>query len=131
MNDDFKSRLRIRGFFRVLMGVLFILAGVNHFISPGAYLPLIPPYLPFPEILNIVSGVLEVLFGSGLMTKAYRKWSAYGIIFLMIAFIPAHIYHIQMDGCVSNKICIPLWAAWIRLVIFQPLLIIWAYYCRK
>lgn len=113
------------------MGVLFILAGINHFISPESYLPLIPPYLPYPEFLNVVSGVLEVVLGAGLMTKSYRKFSAYGIIFLMIAFIPAHVHHIQMDGCVSDQICIPVWAAWVRLVVIQPLIILWAYICRN
>lgn len=112
---------------RFLFGILFIIAGINHFISPEAYLPLIPPYLPWPEFLNILSGVLEILFGAGLLTKKYRRISAYGIIFLLIAFIPAHIHHIQMDGCVSDRICIPLWAAWVRLMVLQPLLILWAY----
>lgn len=131
MSIDFKSNFSARGFFRILMGVLFIAAGVNHFISPGAYLSLIPPYLPFPQLLNFISGALEVLFGAGLLTQKYRKWSAYGIIGLMIVFIPAHVHHIQMDGCVSENICIPLWAAWLRLLVIQPLLMLWAYYCRK
>ena len=121
----------MRKFLRFLMGILFVLAGINHFISPESYLALIPPYLPFPEFLNFFSGALEILFGAGLMTERYRAWSAYGIIFLMAAFIPAHVYHIQMDGCVSEKICSPLWAAWIRLLVIQPLIIGWAYSCRK
>ncbi|CAN5174572.1 DoxX family protein [soil metagenome] len=118
-------------FSRFLMGVLFVLAGINHFLNPEGYYPLIPPYLPHPVLLNFVSGALEVAFGAGLMTKEYRKISAYGIIILMIAFIPAHVHHIQMEGCVSDRICIPVWAAWIRLVVIQPLIILWAYYCRK
>lgn len=129
--DDLKSKLSIRGFFRILMALLFILAGTNHFISPEAYFPLIPPYLPYPGFLNLLSGVLEIVFGAGLMTARYRKLSAYGIILLMIAFIPAHVYHIHMDGCVSERICIPLWAAWVRLLIVQPLIVFWAYMSRK
>jgi len=113
--------------FRYLFGFLFILAGINHFINPGAYLPLIPPYFPEPELINLISGLLEVLFGTGLLFEKYRRASAYGIIALLILFIPAHVYHIQMDGCVSENICIPVWAAWIRLLIGQPLLILWAY----
>lgn len=118
-------------FLRFLMGVLFVLAGINHFINPEWYYPLIPPYLPQPYLLNLISGALEVFLGIGLMTVKFRKISAIGIILLMIAFIPAHIYHIQMDGCVSDQICIPVWAAWIRLVIIHPLIILWAYYCRE
>jgi uncharacterized membrane protein len=118
-------------FLRFLMGALFILAGINHFLNPESYLPLIPPYLPQPELLNLLSGALEIVFGAGLFTKEYRKLSAYGIILLMIAFIPAHVHHIQMDGCVSEQISIPLWAAWVRLIVLQPLIILWAYYCRN
>lgn len=121
----------MKKFLRYLMGILFVMAGINHFIDPAAYYPLIPPYLPQPELLNLMSGVLEVLFGIGLMTEKFRRASAYGIIILMILFIPAHVHHIQMDGCVSENICIPLWAAWVRLIIIQPLIILWAYYCRR
>lgn len=121
----------MKNFLRYLMGILFVVAGINHFISPEAYLPLIPPYIPFQEWVNIASGGFEILFGIGLMTRKYRKASAWGIILLMIAFVPAHVHHIQMNGCVSEEICIPLWAAWVRLLLVQPLLIIWAYYCRR
>lgn len=114
-----------------LYGGLFILAGINHFLSPDVYLPLIPPYFPWPEIINLFSGAIEIVLGAGLMTQKYRRASAAGIILLLIAFIPAHIHHITMNGCVSEDICIPIWAAWIRLLIFQPLLIFWAYIYYK
>ncbi|WP_340103471.1 DoxX family protein [Rhodohalobacter sp. 8-1] len=121
----------MKKFLRFLMGTLFVLAGINHFINPEWYYPLIPPYLPLPELFNYLSGALEVILGFGLMTATYRKMSAYGIILLMIVFIPAHIHHIQMDGCVSDQICIPAWAAWIRLVIVHPLIMLLAYYIRE
>ncbi|MFO7846642.1 MAG: DoxX family membrane protein [Balneolaceae bacterium] len=118
-------------FLRYLFAILLLGAGINHFLNPELYYPLIPPWLPNPWLLNLLSGLLEVLFAVGLMTKSLRKISALGIIGLMILFIPAHIHHIQMDGCVSDEICIPVWAAWIRLVILQPLLIVWAWAIRK
>lgn len=121
----------MKNFLRYLMGVLIVLAGINHFINPEWYNPLIPPYLPLPELLNYLSGALEVILGLGLMTATYRKISAYGIILLMIVFIPAHIFHIQMDGCVSDQICIPEWVAWVRLMIVHPIIMLWAYYCRE
>lgn len=118
-------------FSRFLFGGLFILAGINHFLSPEAYLPLIPPYFPWPEMINLLSGAAEIILGAGLITQKYKRASAAGIILLLIAFIPAHIHHIQMDGCVSERICIPVWAAWIRLLVLQPLLIFWAYIYYK
>ena len=121
----------MRNIFRYLFAVLLILAGINHFFSPESYLPLIPPYIPYPAFVNLMSGFLEILFGVGLFTKVYRKISAYGVMTLMVLFIPAHIHHIMMDGCVSDQICIPLWAAWVRLIVLQPLLIYWAWAIRK
>ncbi len=121
----------MKNFLRYLMGVLFVFAGINHFINPEWYYPLIPPYLPLPELLNYLSGALEVILGLGLMTATYRKISAYGIILLMIMFIPAHIFHIQMDGCVSDQICVPEWVAWVRLMIVHPIIMVWSHYCRE
>ena len=46
------------------LGAFFVIAGLNHFRDPGFYLPLIPDYLPFPEVLNVLSGVLEVVLGA-------------------------------------------------------------------
>ena len=76
-----------------LMATLYILAGLNHFIRPENYLSLIPPYFPAPEYLNILAGIAEVVFGLGLHFSKTRYWSAWGIIAMLIAFLPVHIIH--------------------------------------
>ncbi len=50
---------------------------------------------------------------------------------MLIAFIPAHIYMIQMKGCMSEAMCIPEWAAWLRLFPLQFILMWWAWSHRK
>jgi len=119
--------MKIKRYLRYLLGLLFVAAGANHFFNPGLYYPLIPDYLIYPVFINYLSGALEMLFGAGLLTTRFSRLSAYGILGLLIAFIPAHIHHIRMDGCVSEQVCIPLWAAWIRLLFVHPLLIFWAW----
>jgi uncharacterized membrane protein len=42
---------------RIIMSLLYIAAGVNHFINPGFYLKIMPSYLPFPVELVYLSGV--------------------------------------------------------------------------
>jgi uncharacterized membrane protein len=37
---------------RSLLAIFFIVAGVNHFVSPETYLAMMPPYLPFHDALN-------------------------------------------------------------------------------
>ncbi len=114
-----------------LMIILYLAAGVNHFIHPDFYIKIIPTYLPEPVLINIVAGIAELLLGVLLIFKNTRKYAAFGIILILIFFIPAHIYTIQKADCNSGKICWPLLIAWIRLVPFQFVLIWWAWVNRK
>ncbi|MCF1751518.1 DoxX family protein [Mariniradius sediminis] len=116
---------------RYLLTLFFIVAGVNHFINPQFYLPLIPPYFPFPESINVVAGIVEILFGFGLLLEKTRKAAAWGIVLLLVAFIPSHVYFIQIGSCVPDGLCVPAWVGWVRLVIIHPILFAWAYFCTK
>ncbi len=113
------------------MAALYLFAGLNHFINPDNYYALIPSYLPFPELLNILAGIAEVIFAVGLFFPKYRKISAWGIILMLIAFIPAHIYFIQIDSCIPDGICVPEWGGWVRLIVIHPILIGWAWIYTK
>jgi uncharacterized membrane protein len=113
------------------MTVFYVVAGVNHFWHPESYIDLIPPYLPFRPAINLSSGIFEIVFGLSLIFPSTRKTGAFGIIILMILFIPAHIYLIQMAGCVSEQLCIPAWMAWVRLFPLQFILIAWARWHAK
>ena len=61
------------------MGYFYLVAGVNHFNTPDFYLPLIPPFFPNPELINILSGVAEILLGLGVLYLPTRKRAAWGI----------------------------------------------------
>lgn len=115
----------------VLMIVLYASAGINHFIHPESYYPIIPPCFPIPAFINIASGLLEIILSLGLMFVDTRKIAAYGIIILLILFIPTHIYMIQKGGCMSETMCLPAWAAWLRLFPLQFMLMWWAWWHRK
>lgn len=111
----------------VLAGFYF-LAGVNHFVNPDFYLPLIPPVLPYPEVINYLSGGLESLFGLLLLFSRYRSYAAHGIVFLLVLFIPSHVYFIMVGSCVEEGLCVPNWIGWLRLILIHPLLIGWAWW---
>lgn len=114
-----------------VMVILYIGAGFNHFLHPGAYYPIIPDYLPWPVAINIASGIAEIVLGFLLLFKATRKAAAYGIIILLILFIPAHIFKIGQPGCLNPETCFPPWVSWVRLFPVQLLLIVWAWWHRK
>ncbi len=114
-----------------LQVVFYLAAGLNHFRKPGSYYGLIPPYLPWYSLINTAAGMAEMVFAAGLVLTVTRKWAAYGIIVMLLAFIPAHIYFIQIGSCIPGGICVPQWVGWLRLLAIHPLLLAWAWWCRK
>ncbi|MEO6843694.1 MAG: MauE/DoxX family redox-associated membrane protein [Ginsengibacter sp.] len=114
----------------LLIILLYVGAGINHFWHPAFYYSIIPSYLPNPYLINIAAGTAEVVLGMLLILPTTRKAAAYLIIAMLIAFIPVHVYMIQKGGCMNELVCIQLWEAWLRLA-FQPVLILWAWWHRK
>ena len=82
----------IKQILKYLLAVIFILAGISHFVMPEFYLRIMPPYLPAPLFLIYLSGFLETGFGIALLLPKYSRRAAWGIILLLIAVFPANIY---------------------------------------
>ena len=114
-----------------IQSIFYLSSGINHFRNPEFYSGLIPPYLLFHESINVLAGMAEILLALLLLIIRTRKIAAYGIIVLLVAFIPAHIYFIQIGSCIPNGLCVPPWLGWVRLLVMQPLLIAWAAWYRK
>ena len=77
-----------------------------------------------------MAGVIEILLGIGLIFSQTRKLAAFGIMAMLVAFIPSHWYFIQIGGCIPDGLCAPLWIGWVRLLIIHPLLLYWAWSAR-
>lgn len=112
---------------KILMAVLFVAAGVNHFLNPQFYLKIIPPYLPWHEALNYISGACEIILGIMLLIPRWTRLAAWGIIALLIAVYPANIY-MAMNPQVFPDVK-PI-VSLIRLP-FQFLFIAWAYWFTR
>ncbi|MCG2431786.1 DoxX family protein [Aequorivita xiaoshiensis] len=106
-----------------LMGILLVLAGMNHFRKPKLYERIMPPYIPAHSTMVMLSGVAEMVLGFMLMNKNSQEMAAWGIIALLIAFIPVHVYMLQ-DKKASMKL--PKWVLIVRFPL-QLALIYWAY----
>lgn len=107
-----------------LMGILYVIAGLNHFRNPRLYLKIIPPYFPNPKLLNYLSGIAEIILGVGICIPMFSHMSAWGISALLIAIFPANLYMFsnKKAGMGLHKIVLLL-----RLPL-QIILILWAYY---
>lgn len=110
-----------------LMILLYVAAGVNHFINPQFYLKIMPPYLPYHKGCVFLSGVCEIAFAVLLLFKSTKKIAAYLIIAMLLVFFTVHI---QMLIDNWNKTGIIFWVAVIRLPL-QFVFIYWAYTYSK
>lgn len=120
----FMNRLSLKTLFRLLLGLFFIVAGVNHFLNPQVYVGMIPPYLPYPEVLNLVSGAAEVAGGVGILMPRFRRWAGWGLVALLVAIFPANL-HLALNGWEAYDI--PRWVLWARLPL-QGVFIAWVYW---
>jgi uncharacterized membrane protein len=109
------------------MIAFYLFGGYNHFRDPAFYIPLIPPYLAAWAVeLNLLSGVFEIVLALLLIPKQTRKYAGWGIVMMLIAFVPSHIYFIQKGTFSIGSISMNPFISWMRLLIFQPLFIVWA-----
>jgi len=110
----------------VLLITGYVAAGINHFRVPAFYIGIIPYYLPYPVILNTLAGICEIAFGLMLIFNPTRKFAAWGIVLMLIAFLPVHIAMLGGHTEVNGKQVLPI-LAWARLLL-QPVLIWWAWW---
>ena len=110
-------------FFLFLMAAFYVAAGINHLWQPKMYLSIMPPYIPYQEMMVGISGVIEIVLGMLLLYPSTRSLAAWGIIILLIAVFPANI-QMAINWQESNHPNV--WIAIVRLPL-QLLLIWWAY----
>ena len=79
---------------KVVLAIFLILGGVQHFISHTNYIPFVPSFLPFTMAIIYISGLFEILFGLALFFKKHETIGAWGILILMLLFLPIHIWDV-------------------------------------
>lgn len=112
------------------MAALYIFSGYNHLANPEFYVHMMPPSLPEPEWLNVLSGLAEIVLGVFLLEPKLRAFAAWGIIALLIAVFPANVYmataNLGVDGPGTGAGI----GNWLRLP-FQALFIAWAWWYTR
>ena len=108
---------------KILLGGTFAVAGCLHFVFPAQYVRIMPPGLPFPRFLVLLSGACEVALGLAMLTR-FARWAAWGLIALLIAVFPANV-QMALHPELTPKL--PWWTLWARLP-FQAVFIAWAYW---
>lgn len=113
-----------------LMALAYIFAGFNHLMNPAFYLAIMPPELPNPEWLNVLSGLAEIVLGVYVLEPRTRVLAAWGIIALLIAVFPANLYvaleNVGAEGPGSGAGA----GNWVRIP-FQAVFIVWAWWYTR
>ncbi len=105
-----------------LFGAFMIFGGVNHFIKPEMYAPFIPDFLPNVAV-NYLTGILEIAVGIGVFIPKFRSMATLGILIMMLAFLPLHIFDVFKENPAIGSHQVAL----IRLPV-QFIFILWAWF---
>ena len=101
--------------------------GFLHLLTPDFFVAIVPPGLPNPEWLNLISGLFEIVIGVYLLEPRTRVLAAWGAIALFIAVFPANvnmlIENLGPEGPGTGN---PV-MNWVRMP-FQAVFVVWAWW---
>lgn len=104
----------------VFVFLWFAIGGIAHFAMTDLEVRIVPPWIPWPRGVVLVSGVFELLGAAALLIPAARRLAGVGLFLLTIAVTPANIYMMQH----ADSFAIPYWVLVLRLPLQAALLAI-------
>src|SRR5690625_1538316 len=111
------------------MAIFLVFFGISHFYKQDELILMLPDFMPFPEGIIFITGIIEIILAFGLLFPTSRQLSGLLIAFYYIAVLQANISKvintIKISRTLSNDTM-----SWIR-IFFQPIFIIWALCCSK
>lgn len=107
---------------RWALAVAMMFAGVSHFADPASFVRLLPELVPYRDAVILVTGVIEILLGIGLLIpRGLRREVALTLVAYLIAVFPANVYvavaDVPLDGLGGGN-------PWLRLP-FQVVYVAW------
>jgi uncharacterized membrane protein len=100
--------------------------GVLHVRQPDAFLPIMPPGIPAPRTVVVLTGLCEIAGAVGLLVSRTRRAAGIGLALYAVCVYPANVYHF-----VAHRHVPPLPdSAWYHVprLLFQPVFVWWALY---
>ena len=114
-----------RWFWRVLLGIIYLVAGTAHIRSPAGFLQITPPWVPYPAAVVWLTGIAEIAGAIALVViPQLRRAAGIGLALYAVCVFPANIYHAINDIAIGGT-DLGWWYHAPRLA-FQPVFVWWA-----
>lgn len=102
---------RLRTAALVFVFLWFTLGGIAHFALTELEMRIVPPYIPWPRVVVLFTGALELAGAAALVPRRARRWAGVGLFLLTIAVTPANVYMLQQ----AEAFDVPYWLLVARL----------------
>jgi uncharacterized membrane protein len=79
----------------VVVFLWFFLGCVPHFKATAMEMSIMPPYIPYPREMVLISGAFELLGAIGILIPRTRRAAGVGLLLLTIAVTPANVFMLQ------------------------------------
>lgn len=114
---------------RFAMAVSLLFVGLDHWLTPGRYLPMMPPWVPLHLEVVLFTGAAEIAGAFGLLIPRLRRLAGLVLAIYFVAVFPANL-HNALNGLAVEGLPQAQWYYWVRLA-FQPLAIWWALFAAE
>ena len=98
--------------------------GALHMLVAPAFLPIMPPAIPYPRTVVVLTGLCEAAGALGLLIPRTRKAAAVALALYAVCVFPANLYH-----ALAHRHVPPLPDSWWYhgpRLLFQPVFVWWA-----
>jgi uncharacterized membrane protein len=97
-----------------------------HFAITGAYMRIMPPWIPLHREMVLLSGACEIAGGAGLLVPRTRRAAGIGLVLLLIAVFPANV-QMLLNARAAHASALAQGLLWARLPL-QLAIIAWVVY---
>ena len=108
----------------------FFFGGLAHFAFTDLEASIVPPQIPEPHDVVLITGALELAGVAGLMLPWTRRLAGWCLFALTLAVTPANVYMLHAHDQFPS---VPVWLLWLRLPLQGVLLwlIVWGSRWRR
>jgi uncharacterized membrane protein len=120
---------KFKPMFRILLAVLMIADGILHLWATETFMTIMPAYFPWHRELVLISGVVVIFGGIGLLIPVTRPVAGIALMVLYAAVLPANI-NMVVNNIQPEDFDIPAVFLWLRLPL-QLAIVVWAWWVSR